>query len=156
MATPTASRPYIAHREYGIPQDTSGLLGWPAIVARIAGEQNYWICTTSSDGKPHVRPTWGVCVDDTIYFGGGPMTRWSRNLADNPRVTVHLESGSSVVIAEGTVDRISDPDDPRLVSADDAYEQKYEMRHGPPMWVLKPDVVIAWNNFPKDATRFKF
>jgi hypothetical protein len=62
----------------------------------------------------------------------------------------------NVVIAEGTIARITDGDDPRLVAADDAYEQKYEMRHGPPMWVLKPDLVLAWNNFPKDCTRFEF
>jgi hypothetical protein len=61
-----------------------------------------------------------------------------------------------VVIAEGTVDRISDAGDSRLVAADDAYEQKYNMRHGPPMWVLRPDVVLAWSNFPKDCTRFTF
>jgi len=156
MAIPSATRPYIAHREYGIPNDTKGLLEWADVAQRFRSEQNFWICTTSEAGKPHVRPTWGVFVDDTIYFGGGPNTRWSRNLATNPRVTVHLESGSNVVIAEGTVARITDGDDPRLVAADDAYEQKYEMRHGPPMWVLKPDLVLAWNNFPKDCTRFEF
>jgi hypothetical protein len=156
MSTPSAGRPYIAHREYGVPEDTSGLLMWPATAERFSSEQNLWICTTSPAGKPHVRPTWGVCVDDTIYFGGGPKTRWSRNLAANSQVAVHLESGSNVVIAEGTVDRISDAGDPRLVVADDAYEQKYDMRHGPPMWVLKPEVVLAWSNFPKDCTRFTF
>jgi Pyridoxamine 5'-phosphate oxidase len=156
MATPSAGRPYIAHREYGLPEDTNGLLKWPEIAQRFESEQNFWICTTSSAGKPHVRPTWGVFVDDTIYFGGGPKTRWSRNLADNPHVSVHLESGARVVIAEGTVDRISDAGDPRLAAADDAYEQKYNMRHGPPMWVLRPDVVLAWSNFPKDCTRFTF
>jgi hypothetical protein len=94
-------------------------------------------------------------VKDTIYFGGSPNTRWSRNLAANPSVAVHLESGSEVVITEGRVDRISDAEDPRFEAADDAYEAKYKMRHGPPMWVLEPEVVIAWSNFPKDATRFR-
>ena len=156
MATPSAGRPYIAHREYGIPQDTQGLVRWADVAERFAGEQNFWISTTSAAGKPHVRPTWGVFVDDTIYFGGGPQTRWSRNLADNPQVAVHLESGANVVIAEGTVGRITDAGDPRLGAADDAYEGKYQMRHGPPMWVLNPDVVLAWSNFPKDCTRFTF
>jgi hypothetical protein len=105
--------------------------------------------------RPAIRPKGGVMVDDTIYFGGGPNTRWSRNLAANRFVAVHLESASQVVVAEGRVDRISDPDDPRLRAADDAYEVKYKMRHGPPMWVLNPEVVIAWSNFPKDATRFR-
>jgi hypothetical protein len=30
------------------------------------------------------------------------------------------------------------------------------MRHGPPIWVLAPEVVIAWTKFPTDATRFRF
>ena len=156
MATPTAGRPYIAHRSYGVPQDSKGLLQWTDVAQRFSSEQNFWICTTSEVGKPHVRPTWGVFVDDTIYFGGGPNTRWSRNLTTNPQVSVHLESGSNVVIAEGTVGRITDAGDPNLAMADDAYEHKYKMRHGPPMWVLKPDLVLAWNNFPKDCTRFTF
>jgi hypothetical protein len=61
-----------------------------------------------------------------------------------------------VVIAEGTVGRITDADDPRVAAADDVYETKYKMRHGPPMWTLNPDLVLAWNNFPKDCTRFTF
>jgi hypothetical protein len=155
VANPAADRPFIGHPEYGIPTSTKGLLPWREVIDRFETEPNYWICTTSPTGKPHVRPAWGVMVDDTIYFGGGPNTRWSRNLAANRFVAVHLESASQVVVAEGRVDRISDPDDPRLRAADDAYEVKYKMRHGPPMWVLNPEVVIAWSNFPKDATRFR-
>ena len=67
-----------------------------------------------------------------------------------------MESGSEVVIAEGVVDRLNDADDPRLASIDDAYEVKYKMRHGPPIWLLEPTKVIAWRNFPKDLTRFSF
>lgn len=156
MANPKASRPYIAHREYGIPEDLSGLIPWSEIAERFRTEHNYWICTTSPDGRPHARPTWGVFVDDTICFGGGPQTRWSRNLAANPQVTIHLESGSRVVVAEGIVDRITDEEDARLATIDDAYEKKYAMRHGPPIWLLKPALVVAWSEFPKDATRFTF
>jgi hypothetical protein len=153
---PTAERPYIAHSEYGVPKDTKGLLAWSWVVERFGAEQNFWICTSSSEGVPHVRPTWGVFVDDTICFGGGPETKWSRNLRANPEVTVHLESGAEVVIAEGTVDRITAADDPRLKPIDDNYEQKYKMRHGPPVWLLAPRLVLAWSSFPKDMTRFRF
>jgi hypothetical protein len=153
---PTADRPYIGHPEYGVPKHTQDLIPWARVAERFRTESNFWICTTSEEGAPHVRPTWGVFVDDTIYFGGGPNTRWSRNLATNPRTTVHLESGTEVVIAEGEVDRITDAGDPRLKAADDAYEVKYKMRHGPPMWLLAPTVVFAWSSFPKDMTRFRF
>jgi hypothetical protein len=156
VAGPTADRPYIAHPEYGVPEDTSNLVPWSWVQERFASEPNYWVSTTGPDGAPHVRPVWGVFVEDVIHFGGGPRTRWSRNLAANRRVSVHLESGSQVVIAEGVVDRIDDVTDPRLPPIDDAYEAKYKMRHGPPIWVLRPEVVFAWTEFPKDTTRFRF
>jgi hypothetical protein len=44
---------------------------------------------------------WGVWIDDTFFFDGSPQTRRGRNLAANPAVTVHLESGSDVVILQG-------------------------------------------------------
>ena len=156
MRRPRADRPFIAHPEYGVPKDISGLLPWARVQERLKREPNYWVCTTSPDGSPHARPAWGVYVDDRICFGGGPKTRWSRNLRANPRVSLHLESGTDVVIAEGTVDQIVSPEDPRLEAVDEAYEVKYGMRHGPPIWVLEPDVVIAWRNFPTDMTRFRF
>jgi hypothetical protein len=153
--TPTADRPFIAHREYGIPDDVEGVLDWSYVVERLAQAQNYWIATISPEGNPHVRATWGSFVDGSLYFGGGPKTRWSRNLAANPRVSVHLESATEVVILEGAVGRLTEPDDPRVKRIDDAYEAKYSMRHGPPFWTLRPDVVIAWTSFPKDATRWR-
>jgi hypothetical protein len=153
---PIAERPYIGHPEYGVPKDKKGLIPWEHVAERFRTESNFWICTTSQEGAPHIRPTWGVFVEDTICFGGGPNTRWARNLAVNPHATVHLESGTEAVIAEGDVDRITDADDPRLKTIDDAYEVKYKMRHGPPIWLLAPKVVFAWTSFPKDMTRFRF
>src|SRR6185436_8390781 len=126
------SRPYIAHAEYGVPKTIKGTLPWSHAVERLEKSHNYWIGTAGQGGKPHTMPTWGVWVDDTLYFGGGPQTRWSRNLVENPQVAVHLESGDDVVILEGAVGRISDAHDPRLTRIDDAYEAKYKMRHGIP------------------------
>jgi hypothetical protein len=97
-----------------------------------------------------------VWVDNTLYFGGGPDTRWSRNLAANPHVSVHLESGDDVVIIEGTVDRITDPKHPLVEKIDDAYEAKYKMRHGIPFWVLRPKLAFAWSKFPDNTTRWVF
>jgi hypothetical protein len=156
MKQPTAERPYIPHKEYGISKDLDHLVDWSSVVERFTEERNFWIGTSSPEGVPLVRPVWGVFVDDTICFGGGPLTRWSRNLESNPRVSVHLENGTQPVIAEGAVDRLTDRDDPRLKGIDDAYEIKYEMRHGPPIWLLQPEIVLAWTEFPKDMTRFRF
>lgn len=156
MTDPDVDRPFIAHPEYGVPADRKGLLKWSDIAQRFVSEQNYWVSTVTEGGAPMARPVWGVFVDGAICFGGGPKTRWSQNLGKDPRVSVHLESGTQAVIAEGTVDRLTDADDPRLTAIDDAYEVKYKMRHGPPIWILRPRVVLAWTNFPKDMTRFRF
>jgi Pyridoxamine 5'-phosphate oxidase len=156
MKEPTADRPYIAHKEYGIPKDMDHLVDWSSVVERFTEDRNFWIGTSSPEGVPLARPVWGVFVDDTVCFGGGPLTRWSRNLESNPWVSVHLEDGTRAVIAEGPVDRLTERDDPRLTRIDDAYEVKYKMRHGPPIWLLQPEIVLAWTEFPKDMTRFRF
>jgi hypothetical protein len=153
---PQVGRPYVAHPEYGIPTSIEGTLPWSHVGERMAKARNYWIGTIHPEGRPHVMPVWGVWVDDTLYFGGGPDTRWSRNLAANPQVAVHLESGDDVIIVEGSVDRITDPKHPLLPRIDDAYEAKYQMRHGIPLWVLRPRVVFAWSKFPDNTTRWRF
>jgi hypothetical protein len=150
------SRPYIAHAEYGVPKTVKGTLPWSHAIERLQASKNFWIGTVSPEGKPHSMPVWGVWVEDTLYFGGGPLTRWSRNLEANPNVAVHLESGDDVLVLEGTVGRITDSDDPRLKAIDDVYEVKYKMRHGVPLWILHPRVIFAWTKFPDNMTRWKF
>lgn len=152
--TPQPGRPYVPG--YGIPTSIEGVLPWSHIIERMSQARNYWVGTTGSGGQPHTVPVWGVWLEDTLYFGGGPGTRWSRNLAANPQVAVHLESGDDVVILEGVVERITDPAHPLVKSIDDAYEAKYDMRHGTPLWVLRPRLVFAWSKFPDNATRWQF
>lgn len=149
-----ASRPYIP--DYGIPTSEEELLPWSHVERRMAEARNYWIGTAASDGRPHAVPTWGVWLGGTLHVGGGPRVRWQRNLRRNPRVSVHLDSSDEVVVIEGTVDAIEDADDPRLVPIDDAYEVKYEMRHGPVIWTLHPTVAYAWTSFPADVTRWRW
>jgi hypothetical protein len=150
--SPEASRPFV--KGYGIPKSVEGVLPWSYVGERMTAARNYWVATVHPEGRPQARPVWGVWVDETLYFGGGPDTRWSRNLAANPEVSVHLEDGNEAVILEGTVDRITDPDDPIVARLDEAYGAKYDMPHGVPVWVLRPRVVFAWASFPKDATRW--
>jgi hypothetical protein len=151
---PNASRPHVP--EYGIPESEEGLLPWGHVTQRLEGARNYWIATTRPDGRPHAMPVWGVWVDDMLFFGGGPQTRWSRNLAANPHVAVHLDDSDAAVILEGTVERIADPNHPLVSRLDDAYEAKYQMRHGTPFWQFRPRVAFAWTSFPTDTTRWRF
>lgn len=153
--TPVASRPQIPS-EYGVPKTMKGTLSWSHVVEHMAASRNYWVATARPDGRPHVMPVWGVWVDSTLYFGGAQNTRWSRNLAENPQVAVHLESGDEVIILEGSVSRITDPKHPLVKTIDAAYKAKYGMPHGIPFWTLHPHVVFAWTKFLTDATRWIF
>ncbi len=81
-------------------------LPWKWATERLTRARNYWIATTRPNGQPHSRPVWGVWLDDTFYFSTGSLA--AQNLASNPAITVHLESGSEVVIIEGVAEQITD------------------------------------------------
>ena len=78
---PQPDRPYIAESGYGIPTSLEETLPWSHVTERMEQARNYWIGTVGPEGRPHAVPVWGVWVEGTLYFGGGPQTRWSRNLA---------------------------------------------------------------------------
>lgn len=161
---PRASRPEMPDG-YGIPASTQGMLPWSFVEERMAAAKNYWIGTVRPDGRPHSMPVWGVWLDGTLYFEGSPETRRGRNIAANPAVVVHLESGDQVVIIEGEAYETSRPERPLAVRLAEAYTAKYApvgYQPGPDSWdqgglyVLQPHTVFAWTSFPKDTTRWQF
>lgn len=81
-----------------------------------------------------------------------------RNLAVNPSIVVHGESGDEVVILEVVVKRIDDASaEPSLVErVDAAYSSKYGIEHGTPLFAVRPERVLAWSEYPDDATRWRF
>jgi hypothetical protein len=157
VSEPRAERPDF-QAEYGIPSTPKGMLPWSFVTERLASARNYWVASTRPDGRPHTVPVWGVVVDGVLFHGGGTETAKARNLARNPRVSVHLESADEVVIVEGVLDKLTaDDGDPELLRrVDAAYEAKYGMPHGTPVWRLDPVVAFAWSEFPTSVTRFRF
>ncbi len=156
---PEPSRPHIPG--YGIPKNRKGLLPWSFVDERMAKARNYWVCTTRPDGRPHSRPVDGIWVEGTLCFGGGPKTRWVRNLAANPAITVHLSGENEVVILEGTADQITDPKHPLVPRVLEASRKKYPEYFSStppfsPFWMLRPRVAFAWtlSGFPQSATRW--
>jgi hypothetical protein len=100
---------------------------------------------------------WGIWVDGALCFGGHGV-RWEKNLAANPQVSVHLESGDEVVILEGSVTRVTDMNDPFVKKAEQAAKKKYGMGGSGPFWALRPRGAFGWtlkSQF-KDATRWAF
>lgn len=104
------SRPQIP-AVYGLPKHNKGLLPWSHVSERMAQAQVYWITTVDPSGRPHATPVDGLWLDDRLYFGGSQETRRNRNLAQNPAVCVHLESGSVLLLSHSAV-----KDSPQLIA----------------------------------------
>ncbi len=150
---PRASRPLMPEG-YGVPAGEEGMLPWSWAAERLSSARNYWIGTTRPDGRPHAMPVWGVWVDNVFYFGTDPTTQNGRNLAANPAITVHLESGDEVVILEGRAEAVN-VDGALRTRIEDAYEAKYQMRDTG-NFAVRPRVGFAWSKFPDNATRWYF
>ena len=135
------------------------LLLWSNVVEQLEQAQNYWLATLSPRQRPHVTPIWGVWVAGALYFDGIPTARWARNLAANPAIAIHLESGIDVVILEGLAeDVVTDASVGKAII--EAWNTKYG-RLLPELdtdgiFRLRPRTARAWSQFPHDATRWQF
>lgn len=163
MTEPKASRPYVP--DYGIPKNAEGMLPWSHVTQRLTDALQYWVCTVDAGGRPHATPVWGVVLDDTLYFDGSPGTRRGRNIAANPAVAVHLESGQDVVIVQGVAHEIHGGASDFYVRLAAAYGAKYKSlgyAPSPDTWAtgglysVSPRTAFAWTSFPEDATRWQF
>lgn len=146
---------------YGISTGTGGMVAWADVETRLRKSKNYWIVTSRPDGRPHAMPVWGVWVNGAVCFGTERTSRKARNLAKNPALVVHLESGDSVVILEGTAREITASSE--IAAVDGAFLKKYRMKltdvPGELFIVaLKPRVAFGWQerSFPRSATRWQF
>lgn len=155
IGSPRASRPHVPG--YGFPTSAKGMMEWSAVEARLTKAMNFWVCTAGKNGVPHARPVWAVWVDGALCFGGHGV-RWEKNLAENPAVSVHLESGDDVVILEGEVQRITDMSLPFVKRSEEVAKKKYGMGGEGPFWALRPRRAFAWTLKTRfrDATRWHF
>jgi len=162
MVQPKITRPYFPK---GYVENPKSLLPWSHVVQQLTDAINYWLCTVRPDGKPHVIPRWAVMVEDNIYYDGSPETRHAKNIAVNPSVSLHLESGTDVVIVEGDAVEMQKPSPELGVIIAEAYAEKYaEIGYSPEpnqwdnggLFMLTPRSAMAWTNFTEDPTKFVF
>ena len=124
----------------------SASLPWGWATERLSRARNYWIATTRPTGQPHSRPVWGVWLDTTFYFSTGSLA--TQNLTAQPAITIHLESGSEVVIIEGVAQQLSDRS--LLEQVVSLYNQKYNWDLDPkqlpgPFYAVRPQVAFGWH-----------
>ena len=144
----------------GYGQPSGETLPWTEVSQRLAEAPRYWLATVRPDGRPHVVPTDGLWVDDELWFSGSSQTVHLRNLRQNPSAAAHLEDGRRAVIVEGRAEPIvPSPEQARGLA--ELSRSKYGFAPPPDayaagIWRLSPVRVLAWNDFPHDATRFRF
>ena len=97
-------------------------------------------------------------MDDLLYFGSGDQSLKARNLALDPRISAHLESGDEVVILNGSVNVVTDPDEFEKVA--EAYKAKYDILLDAAdeltlLFAVAHTVALGWleSDFPRTATR---
>jgi hypothetical protein len=162
MKTPVAVRPQM--QGYGIAETADGLLAWSWAVERLTKARNYWIGSTRADGRPHVAPVWGLWLADGLYFGSNPTSQKGRNLARNPEVVMHLESGDEVVIVEGRITRLDPTQATVFQPIAASYKTKYDVVLGDmpeaeaTHYLLQPRVALGWleTDYPRTATKWQF
>ena len=128
-------------RLYGAPSDRVAL-GWSWVEQQLIEAATYWVnpCTP---GHPHPRPVWGIWSDEQLHLSIGSPTVLAA-IREEPAVTIHLDSGTDVVIVEGLVTRSAVPT-PALV---DAYNLKYDWDYQTSVYgdltQVRPATVLAW------------
>ena len=126
---------------------------WTEVADRLAEARTYWLGSTTASGAPHAAPVWGVVTGETLYLYSERSTVKARNLASDPRVVVHLESGEDVLIVRGVAEDLGPPAEvPSVVSALAAkytgpQDQQYLPDHDPDfdvVYALRPRAAMAW------------
>jgi nitroimidazol reductase NimA-like FMN-containing flavoprotein (pyridoxamine 5'-phosphate oxidase superfamily) len=161
MTTPQVTRP---HFPTGYVDNPKGLIAWEQVEQKLVEAKHYWLCSVRPNSRPHAIPKWAVWVNGHLYFDGSPQTRHARNIAQNPFVSVHLESGEKVVIGEGTAQEVR-PARALAIDVAAAYSAKYAALGYSPdpttwdsggLFEITLHTVIAWNSFTDDPTKFVF
>ena len=161
---PRVDRPYMPSYGIAAADEGRGLLSWAWVVEHLTAAHDYWLATTSPDGRAHVMPVWGTCLDGAIWFSTSLQSRKWKNLARDPRCTATSDDAYRPVIVEGIA--VAHRDEPSIRRFLDALNTKYDGSLG--MDFLDPDVnatirieattvfALDEDDFTGTPTRFRF
>jgi hypothetical protein len=126
---------------YGAASDWASL-AWPWVDQQLVGAGTYWVVPRTT-GHPHPRPVWGIWSQQRLHLSiGSPAILGA--IREERAVTIHLDSGTDVVIVEGLVTEPT-PTTPELIQA---YNQKndweYQVSQYGELTQVEPSKVLAW------------
>jgi len=126
---------------YGQRSDVAAL-AWSWADRQLATAGTYWV-VGRTQGHPHPRPVWGIWHEQRLHLSiGSPTLR--RSIREERAVTVHLDSGTDVVIVEG----VAVPAAPTTPALLEAYKRKYDWDYQVSQYgdltQLEPTKILAW------------
>jgi hypothetical protein len=132
-------------RLYGWPSEHEPLT-WSWVDEQLAAAGTYWLATRGP-GHPHPRPVWGIWHGQRLHLSVGSPTVL-RAARQDPAITVHLDSGTDVVIVEGLTGTAAQPATaPELVDRyNRKYDWDYQIAHYGDLMVVQPTTVLAWRS----------
>ena len=162
LANPRADRPSIPV-SYGIQPAPSGegTLPWDFVGERMHAARNYWVVSSSREGRPHAVPVWGLWLDDMFLFSTAAGSVKARNLANDSRCVVCTEHADEAAIVEGVAEELADRE--LLARFKDLYKEKYDWDldiDAGGIYVVRPRVAFGFiehsDQFAGSATRWVF
>lgn len=135
----------------------SDSLPWEEISRRFVAARNWWVVTSGSGG-PHAVPVWGIVLDGAFVLYGETGSVRGRNLAGDPRVVLHLESGDDVLVVHGTAHDVGAAGGREVVNrefarkytahGDAEYLPDAPANAGSRLWEVTPVRALAWRVVP--------
>ena len=131
-------------RLYGAASEQESL-PWQWVQDRLVAAGTYWVVAHAPD--PHPRPVWGVWHDLRRHLSVGSPSL-SRSIAARVPVTVHLDSGTEVVLVEGTaLPGVAGSTPPGVIERYNAkYDWDYQVGEYGELAVVEPARVMAWRS----------
>src|SRR5690242_12120002 len=141
---------------------TEGSMTWTEVADKLAEARTYWLGSTTASGAPHAAPVWGVVTGQALYLYSERRTVKARNLAADPRLVVHLESGEDVLIVRGVAEDLGAPTQvPDVVAALAAkYTGEGDRQYLPDadpdfdvVYAIRPQSAIMWRLADYEASQ---
>lgn len=138
---------------------------WPQVVARLAGERDYWLSSVARDGSPHASPVWAAFVGNDCYVYSERRTVKARNLASDPRAVLHLSDASDVVIVHGQFHDVGHPrdHDEALAAFATTYRRSEDQAFLPTnnpdfdvLYLMRPTRAYMWQLADYDASQTRW